>query len=262
MKKNKFNFLVIVSNHGMGTSYFCDQIQKSATNNLINIEEPFGGLFLKNISFSAFQFCAKHENAIFDLDFNKNKKFNLNNKKLQHKFDDSLKWYIDNGCEKKQKNIINLAKSLYGKKINDSEFHGKCASLKDYFANLRKRIIKLSNVNEIVLSHKIFPAYVNNDFDKVKSYLLKKDVLIVHLKRNYKNSRSSNLRRFNSVDETDADWDNFIETEILPNKQKYFQYDVENDLWKREERYQSEIEKILKEINNKPSNDTKKNNNI
>lgn len=250
MKKNKYKFLVIVSNHGMGTSYFCDQIRESAINNLINVEEPFGALYLKDISIPPFQFCAKHENAIFDLDFNKNKKFNLNNKKLQFKFDCSLKWFIDYGNSKKQKNIINLAKSLYGKKINDSEFHEKCASLKDYFLNLRKRFIELSNANEIVLSHKIFPAYVNDDFDKVKSYLLKKDVLIVHLKRNYKNSRASNLRRFNSVDKTDADWDNFIETEILPNKQKYFQYDVENDLWKSEEVYQSEVEKILKEINN------------
>ena len=254
MKKNKYNFLVIVSNHGMGTSYFCDQIRESAINNLVNVEEPFGGLFLENISFSEFQFCAKHENAIFDLDLSKNNKFNLNNKKLQYKFDRSLKWYIENGCIKKQKNIINLAKSLYGKKINDSEFHGKCASLKDYFVNLRKRIIKLSNANEIVLSHKIFPVYVDDDFDKVKSYLLKKDVLIVHLKRNYKNSRASNLRRFGpNPKKPDVEWDNFIETEILPNKQKYFQYDVEKDLWKSEEVYQFEIEKILKEINNKRS---------
>jgi len=37
---------------------------------------------------------------------------------------------------------------------------------------------------------------------------------------------------------------------ISPNKQKYFQYDVEKDLWKSEEVYQFEIEKILKEINN------------
>ena len=74
--------------------------------------------------------------------------------------------YINHGCVKKQKNIINLAESLYGKKINDSEFHEKCTSLKDYFVNLRKRIIELSNANEIVLSHKIFPAYVNDDFDK------------------------------------------------------------------------------------------------
>tara|TARA_B110000444_G_scaffold36752_1_gene32271 strand:- start:64 stop:813 length:750 start_codon:yes stop_codon:yes gene_type:complete len=248
MKKNKYNFLVIVSNHGMGTSYFSSQILELAINNLINVKEPFGG----NEQFQPLHFCAKHKNAIFDLDFNKNSKFNLNNKKLQQKFDTSLKWYINHGCEKKQKNIINLAKSLYGKKINDSEFHEKCASLKDYFVNLRKRIIELSNANEIVLSHKIFPGYVNDDFDKVKSYLLKKDVLVVHLKRNYKNARTSNLRRFGNrgADKTDEDWDNFIETEILPNKQKYFQYDVENDLWKSEEVYQSKVEKILKEINN------------
>ena len=250
MIKTKYNFLVIVSNHGMGTTYFCDMIRNHATNNLVCVNEPFGGLKIEETSFSEFQFCAKHENAIFDLDINKNNKFNLNNKKLQYKFDYSLKWYIKYGCVKKQKNIINLAKSLYGKKINDSEFHEKCASLKDYFVNLRKRIIELSSVNEIVLSHKIFPVYVNDDFDKVKSYLLKKDVLIVHLKRNYKNSRASNLRRFNSVDGTDADWDNFIETEILPNKQKYFQYDVEVDLWKSEEAYLSQVKKILKEINN------------
>lgn len=246
----KYNFLAVVSNHGMGTSYFCDQIRNSATNNLVNVEEPFGGLSLDNISFPEFQFCAKHKNAIFDLNFKKNNKFNLNNNKLQYKFDFSLKWFIDYADPKKQKNIINLAKSLYGKRINDAKFHSKCSSLEDYLMNLRKRIIELSSVNKIVLSHKIFPAYVDDDFDKVKSYLLKKDVLIIHLKRDYKNSRASNLRRFNSVDETDSDWDNYIETEILPNKEKYFQYDVENDLWKSKEKYQSEIQKILSEINN------------
>jgi hypothetical protein len=260
MIKNKYNFLVIVSNHGMGTSDFCYRIRESAINNLINIAEPFGGCKeytspdkkQQKWKYRQYHFCAKDENAIFDLDFNKNNKFNLNNKKLQYKFNTSLKWYINRGCVKKQKNIINLAKSLYGKKINDSEFHEKCSSLKDYFVNLRKRIIELSNANEIVLSHKFFPSYVNYDFDKVKSYLLKKDVLIVHLKRNYKNSRASNLRRFKNfnVDEHDEEWDNFIETEILPNKQKYFQYDVENDLWKSEEAYLSEVKKILKEINN------------
>ena len=247
---HKYNFLVIVSNHGMGTTYFCDQIRSFATNNLINIGEPFGSLFLNNISFSRFQFCAKHKNAIFDLNFKKNNKFNLNNNKLQYRFDFSLKRIIDHADPKKQKNIINLAKSLYWKKINDAEFHSKCSSLEDYFINLRKRIIKLSSVNEIILSHKIFPAYVDNDFDKVKSYLLKKDVLIVHLKRDYKNSRASNLRRLNRIDETDSDWDNYIETEILPNKEKHFQYDVENDLWKSKEKYQFEIQKILSKINN------------
>jgi len=249
MKKSKYNYLIIVSNHGMGTSNFCARLKKLATRNLINLIEPFGAL--KN-RFSPFQFCAKHENAIFDLDFNKNNKFNLNNKKLQYNFDHPLKWYIKHGCVKKQKNIINLAKSLYGKKINDSEFHGKCSSLKDYFVNLRKQIIELSNAKEVILSHKLFPTYVGGDFDKVKSYLLKKDVLIVHLKRNYKNSRASNFRRFgsNPKKSKDVKWDNFIETEILPNKQKYFQYNVENDLWKREEVYQFEVEKILKEINN------------
>jgi len=250
MIKTKYNFLVIVSNHGMGTTYFCDMIRNHATNNLVCVKEPFGGLKIEETSFEKYQFCGNHYEAIFDLNFKKNKKFNLQNEKLQYWFDRSLQWYINHGCVKKQKNIINLTKSLYGKKINDSEFHEKCSSLKDYFVNLRKRIIELSNANEVVLSHKIFPVYVNDDFDKVKSYLLKKDVLIVHLKRNYKNSRASNLRRFNEVDETDADWDNFIETEILPNKQKYFQYDVENDLWKSEEVYQFEVEKILKEINN------------
>ena len=80
--------------------------------------------------------------------------------------------------------------------------------------------------------------------------MLKKDVLIVHLKRDYKNSRASNLRRLNRIDETDSDWDNYIETEILPNKEKHFQYDVENDLWKSKEKYQFEIQKILSKINN------------
>ena len=247
---DEYNFLAVVSNHGMGTSYFCDQIRNSATTNLVNVEELFGSLFLDDISFSEFQFCAKHENAIFDLNFKKNNKFNLNNNKLQYKFDYSLKWFIDYADPEKQKNIINLAKSLYGKKINDAKFHSKCSSLKDYLINLKKRITKLSSVNQIVLLHKIFPVYVDDDFNKVKSYLLKKDVLIVHLKRDYKNSRASNLRRFNNIDETDSDWDSYIETEILPNKEKYFQYNVENDLWGSEEKYQVEVQKILSEINN------------
>ncbi len=34
---DEYNFLAVVSNHGMGTSYFCDQIRNSATTNLVNI---------------------------------------------------------------------------------------------------------------------------------------------------------------------------------------------------------------------------------
>lgn len=249
----KYKFLAVVSNHGKGTTYFCSQLMLHTKKIHIGLAEPFGGTSI----YPEYQFC-HNVNGIFDMNLNEGRFFNKPNAKLQYRLNTFIEHFFHiQSPDPSEAPIVNLCRKLKDKPLNDAAFHEKCDSFESYFLLLRKQLAEMSGCQEIVLSHKIFPAYFTSDFSKVESYLLRNDVLIVHLKRDYSNSRASNKKRFNDNGRKlfanrnlyeDKAWDEYLESLILPNKKKYFQYDVEKDLWTDEKKYELEIIKILEHI--------------
>ena len=249
----KYKFLAVVSNHGKGTTDFCRRLIRHTKKLHIGLAEPFGG----TKQHPEYQFC-RNVNGIFDMNLNEGTFFNKPNTKLQHRLNTFIQYFLCmKSLDPSEMPIVDLCRELKGKPLNDVAFHEKCDSFESYFLLLRKRLAEMSGCQEIVLSHKVFPVFFTSDFSKVESYLLRDDVLMVHLKRDYSNSRASNKKRFKDNGRKlfsnrnlyeDEAWDEYLESLILPNKKKYFQYDVEKDLWPDEKKYELEIIKILEHI--------------
>lgn len=183
-------FIVLAGDHGTGSSKFCHFLSKHPC--VVDISEPFS---------PAEKFASKSGNSAF-FTFNGN----FGALRSLHK----LKRKVEQGAARRGCNALPF------KFLSHVKEH---TSLTDLFDDMYEEVAQCVELprecnGHMVLSHKMFPIYADDNNEYILPYLLSDDRTIVHLQRNEKDRQESMFRRFPHTHPWDgknvSDWDMFL----------------------------------------------------
>ncbi len=194
-RKNLHKFIVLASNHGMGSTTTINFIGEMHPC-IVNVNEGF-----------TFQ-----ETIVGDP------------KKRKTLFSDDGAFRGAGRVPQKFQNKLEKNKKRFKEfHINGDELYPKEATdvldwftqLHDNLSSMNKNSIPECNLSHLIIAMKMFPAFVGSNYEMIREFMSSRNTLVVHQTRNYTDSRASNIRRFGGNSgggPEDEEWDTWLES--------------------------------------------------